>query len=139
MSNLSLPAVSAIAIALSLSACSNAAESVASSESSIDVEKIAPDYFIGEWCLVRSTKDGADESPNLNFRFTTIRTLAFERATGSGKFGTGSYSWKPEANLFLLNTPPTLMRTAKVASATEDSFTLGGKIGYTFERGVCSE
>ena len=119
--------------------CAKAGEPESSGGTSIDPEALTSDYFVGEWCLVRSTRNGADESPTINFRFGPTATLAFESASGSGKFRAGSYSWKPEANLFLLRTPPTLMGTAKIEHASEDSFVLGGKIGYTFSRGQCGE
>lgn len=122
-----------------LASCGNAVETSADSGPSKPVDELTTEYFAGEWCLVRSTKDGADATPNLNFRFSGAKRVAFESAAGSGKFRPGSYSWKPDANLFLLSTPPTLMRTAKIEKATENGFVLGGKIGYTFRRGVCGD
>lgn len=124
-------------LAVVAGACSDRAETAATNSPSKPIEELTTEYFAGEWCLVNSTREGHEGSPNINFRFINAKTLAFERATGSGKFGAGSYSWSSEANVFLLRTPPTLMQTASIESATENSFVLGGNIGYTFKRGVC--
>ena len=102
----------------------------------MDLETLNNDYFTGEWCLVRSTRDDEQRKPNINYRIGATTTLALETESGSGKFAAGSWSWKPEVSLFMLKTL-SFMQMAKVESATENGFVLGSKIGYTFERGVC--
>ena len=129
--------LSTIAI-IFLTGCNNATESSTSDAPSKPIKELGFEYFQGEWCLVKSTLDGANETPNINFKFNSPKMLAFESKSGSNKFSSGSWSWKPEANVFLLRTPPTLMRIAPVKSAQDNSFMLGKKIGYSFQRGICN-
>lgn len=95
---------------------------------------IGNDFFVGDWCLVSSERDGDPSEPNLLFRFLANGPLNFEKADTGEKLHYGS--WKLTQNMMMLRTT-SAFGVVGIKSISDNEFTLGGKFGYTFRRGAC--
>lgn len=95
---------------------------------------IGKDFFVGDWCLVETARDGDPAEPNLLYRFTANGPLNFETSDIGDKLHYGS--WRLTKIMMMLKTTGGLYMVS-VDSISRDEFTLGGELGYTFQHGVC--
>jgi hypothetical protein len=97
---------------------------------------IGRDFFVGDWCLVGSERDGDPAEPNLLYKFVANGAINYEKSDTGDKLHHGS--WRLTSTMMMLKIAEG-MYMVRVDSISQDEFSVGGKLGYTFQRGVCEK
>lgn len=97
---------------------------------------IGNDFFVGDWCLVGSERDGDPAEPNLLYKFLKGGPLNHEKSDTGDKLHYGS--WKLAGKMMMLRTTGGMYMVG-IDSISQDEFSLGGKLDFTFHRGICDE
>jgi len=124
---------SIVAVLLSISTSTNA---LAEEDlmGSLKDGTIGKDFFVGDWCLVESERDDDQAEPNSLYKFLANGVINYEKSDTGDKLHYGS--WRLTSTMMMVKALGG-MYMVRIESISQDEFSLGGKLGFTFHRGAC--